>query len=126
MALSPATRGRLQATLAWLGALLLWWRIGGVLPAMLAGATGSVALLAWVSPAHYAPVQRVLDRGLHAFLAGLTWLALALIYLGVFTPLRGWRALTRRDGLQLRPDPVAGSYLRPLPPPAPERFDRQF
>jgi hypothetical protein len=106
--------------------LLLWWRIGGILPAMTAGATGSLALLAWVSPPHFAPIQRALDRVLHGLLAGLTWLLLALIYLGVFTPLRGWRALTRRDVLQLRRDPAAPTYLRALPPASPDRFDRQY
>lgn len=126
MALSPVPRARLQATLAFGGTLVLWWRFGGVLPAMAAGATGSLALLAWVSPPHFAPIQRALDRVLHALLAGLTWFLLALIYLGVFTPLRGWRALTRRDALQLQSDPSATTYLRPLPPAAPGRFDRQF
>ena len=126
MAIAPVPRARLQATLAWLGTLLLWWRIGGILPAMAAGATGSLALLAWVSPGHFAPVQRASDRALRYLLAGLTWLLLALIYLGVFTPLRGWRALTRRDGLQRQRDAAATTYLRPLPPAAPDRFDRQF
>ena len=93
---------------------------------MAAGATGSLALMAWVSPPHYAPIQRTLDRLLHALLAGLTWLILALIYLAVFTPMRGWRALTRRDPLQLRTNPAATTYLRPLPPATPDRFDRQF
>ena len=106
MALSSTARARLQATLAWTGTLVLWWRIGGIGPAMVAGATGSLALLAWVSPPHFAPIQRALDRLLHAVLSGLTWLLLAIIYLGLFTPLRGWRALTRRDTLQLRADPA--------------------
>lgn len=126
MALSPVTRARWQASLAWGGTLVLWWRIGGILPAMAAGATGSLALLAWVSPPHFAPIQRGLDRMLHAMLTSLTWVLLALIYLGLFTPLRGWRALTRRDPLQLRSDPTASSYLQSLPPAAPGRFDRQF
>lgn len=126
MALSPVTRARLQATLALTGMLVLWWRIGGIGPAMAAGAAGSLALLAWVSPPHFAPIQRALDRVLHALLAGLTWLLLALIYFGIFTPLRGWRALTRRDALQLRADPSAATYLRALPPAASGRFDRQF
>ena len=124
--LPSSSRARLQAAFAWLGTLVLWWRFGGVFPAMAAGATGSLALLAWVSPPHYAPVQRGLDRVLHALLAGLTWCLLAIIYLGVFTPMRGWRALRRRDPLQLRPDPAATTFLRPLPPGTPGRFDRQF
>lgn len=126
MAFTSTTRARLQATLAWVGTLVWWWRLGGIIPAMAAGATGSLALLAWVSPPHFAPIQRALDRVLHAVLTGLTWLALALIYLVVFVPLRGWRALTRRDPLQLRPDPAATTYLQPLPQAAPNRFDRQF
>ena len=126
MALSSPARARLQATLAWVGTLVLWVRLGGIFPAMLAGATGSLALLAWISPPHFAPIQRVLDHALHALLAGLTWGLLAVIYLGVFTPLRGWHALTRRDPLQLRPDPAATTYLRPLAPAHPDRFTRQF
>lgn len=126
MPLTSTSRARLQATLAWVGTLVLWWRLGGIVPAMAAGATGSLALMAWVSPPHFAPIQRALDRFLHAVLVGLTWLALALIYLVVFTPLRGWRVLTRRDVLELRKDSVANTYLRPLPPAAPGRFDRQF
>lgn len=93
---------------------------------MAAGATGSLALMAWISPPHFAPIQRALDRALHAVLAGLTWLLLGLIYLGLFTPLRAWRALVRRDALQLRRDPAATTYFRPLPPPPPGHFDRQF
>jgi len=126
MALAPHQRARLQASLAWIGTLVLWWRIGGIPAAMLAGAAGSLALMAWVSPPHFAPIQRALDRVLHAILAGLTWFLLALIYLGVFTPLRGWRSLTRRDDLRLRPDPSASTYLRPLRPSAPDHFDRQY
>jgi hypothetical protein len=105
---------------------LLWWRIGGVWPAAAAGVAGALALLAWSSPAHYAPVQRALDRVLHTLLAGLTWFLLAVIYFGIFTPLRGWRVLTRTDPVRRRPDPAATTYLRPLPPATPGRFDRQF
>jgi len=126
MALAPPARARFQATAACAGTLILWWRIGGFVPAVVAGLAGSLALLAWLSPPHYAPVQRVLDRVLHLLLAGLTWLLLAVIYLGVFTPLRLWRALTGQDPLQRRPDPTAATYLRPVPPATPGRFDRQF
>ena len=112
--------------MAWIGTLVLWWRNGGILPAMAAGAAGSLALLAWVSPPHFAPVQRSFDRILHMLLAGLTWLLLAAIYFIVFTPLRGWRQLSRRDPLQLGRDPAAATFLRPLPPAEPGRFDRQF
>jgi hypothetical protein len=83
-------------------------------------------VLAWLSPTHYAPVQRVLDRILHLFLTGLTWFVLGIIYLALFTPLRLWRALTRQDPLQRQRDPASTTYLRPLPPAARGRFDRQF
>ncbi len=126
MHLAPSQRARLQATLAGTATLFLWWRIGGAAAAALASLAGGLALLAWLSPRHYAPVQRALDRMLHGMLAALTWLLLALIYLGVFVPLRLWRALTGQDPLHRRPDPAAATYLRPLPPPAPGRFDRQF
>ena len=126
MAPTPATRSRLQAAAACAGALLLWTRVGGIIPAGVAGLAAGLAILAWVSPPHYRPVQRVLDRIMHTVLAGLTWLLLAVIYFGLFTPLRCWRALTQHDPLQRRSDPAAPTYLRPLPPAAPGRFDRQF
>ena len=126
MAFAPHTRASLQATLAWGGTLVLWWRIGGIAVAMLAGAAGSLALMAWVSPPHSDPIQRAFDRVLHAALAGLTWCLLALIYLAIFTPLRAWRALLRRDELQLRRNTAANTYFQPLPPAAADRFDRQF
>ncbi len=123
---SNPARARLQATLACAGTLLLWWRVGGTIPAVLAGVAGSLALLAWTNPPHYAPVQRVFDRVLHVLLAGLTWLLLAVIYFFLFTPLRLWRGLTGHDPLQRHVDPAATTYLRPLPPAVPGRFDRQF
>ena len=126
MAPPSTARARLQATAASAGTLFLWWRIGGAFPAAVAGAAGSLALLSWLSPPHYAPIQRTLDRILHRLLAGLTWFVLAILYLGIFTPIRLWRRLTGHDPLQRRPDPAAPTYLRRLPPAAPGRFDRQF
>ncbi len=80
------TRPRLQATLACVGTLVLWrWR-SGVGPAALAGVAAALALLAWVAPARYAPVQRALDRIIHL------------------------------DPLARAADPAATSYLRPLAP----------
>jgi hypothetical protein len=119
------TRPRLQATLACAGTLVLWrWR-GGPGPAALAGLAAALALVAWVAPARYAPVQRALDRGLHWLLAALTWTLLAVVYLLVFTPWHAMRRLARRDVLRRRPDPAAASYLQPLPP-GQGNFDRQF
>ena len=122
---APFTRARLQATAACAGTLVLWtWR-GGLLPATLAGIAAILALVAWVAPDRYAPVQRALDRLIHLLLTAITWTLLALVYFLVFTPLRAVRALSRRDPLARAPDPTATSYLQPLAP-GPRRFDRQF
>jgi hypothetical protein len=126
MAFAPIPRARWQATFAVAGAWLLWWRVGGLPVIVLAVLASVFALLAWLAPARYAPVQRGIDRLAHGLLGGLSWLLLGLVYFGLFTPLRIWRRLTRHDPLHLRPDPTASSYLRPLPPAAPGRFDRQF
>ena len=125
MPLASVPRARLQATLACAGTFALWaWR-GGVLPATLAGLAAALALVAWMSPARYAPVQRALDRGVHLLLTGLTWLLLGMVYLFVFTPLRVFRVLTGSDPLQRSFDRSATSYLRP-PAGSSGRFDRQF
>ena len=125
MALAPVPRARLHATLACAGTLVLGWRFGGPLTTALATLAALLAVLAWASPRHYAPVQRTLDRATHALLVVITWTALGLIYFGVFTPLRLWRALTRHDPLTLRRPPRVATYLRAIPP-TPLRFDRQF
>jgi hypothetical protein len=122
---SPA-RARLQATLAAAGGSLLWWRYGGPAFAGLAGLVCTLALLAWLAPTRYAPVQRGFDFVTRALLAALTWFVLGVVYFGVFAPLRVWRAVTRHDPLQQRADPVASSYLQPLPPTASGHYDRQF
>lgn len=119
------TRARLQATGAVIGTAAIWWWRGGLFPAALAGVAAALALVAWVSPAHYAPVQRAFDRVVHGVLAGLTWVLLGLVYFLVFTPGRILRDLRGRDPLARKPDPAAATYLRPLPPGA-GRFDRQF
>jgi hypothetical protein len=119
------TRPRLQATFACAGTLILWrWR-GGTGPAVLAGLAAALALVAWVAPARYAPIQRALDRIIHWLLTAITWVLLGLVYFLVFTPLRFVRSLAGRDPLARQPDPAAPSYLQ-LPPPGPRRFDRQF
>jgi hypothetical protein len=126
MASAPVTRSRLQATFACAGAFSFFcWRGGPVL-ATAAGITASLALLAWFSPSGYAPVQRTLDRIVHAALTALTWILLGVVYLLLFTPIRLCRAMTGNDPLQRRADSTANTYLRPLPPAVPGRFDRQF
>jgi hypothetical protein len=126
MAAPSINRARLQASLACVGTAFFWWRIGGVVSLLATGFAGVLALFAWLSPSRYAPVQRALDRILHLVLTGLTWILLALLYWGLFTPMRLWRALTKQDPLHRRPDPAATSYLRPLPPAATRNFNRQF
>jgi len=121
----PLSRPRLQATLAGVVTLALWrWR-GGPGPAALAGLAAALALVAWISPARYAPIQRALDRAIHLLLAALTWVLLGLVYFLVFTPWHAARRLAGRDVLRRRPDPAAASYLQPLPP-GQGNFDRQF
>jgi hypothetical protein len=125
MPLAPFTRARLQASAACVGTAALWWWRGGPMPATLAGIMAALAVMAWVAPARYAPVQRTLDRLIHLLLTSLTWTLLGLVYFLVFTPLRFVRSLAGRDALGRAPDPAAPSYLRP-PPGGPRRFDRQF
>lgn len=126
MALTPISRARLQATLACGGACTLFlWR-GGFGPAVAVSVTALLALMAWIIPRAYAPVQRGFDRVIHLALTAFTWLLLGLLYLLVFTPLRLGRAVFGRDPLQRRPDSAATTYLRPVPPAATNRFDRQF
>ena len=126
MSLAPVTRARLQASLACIGTLVIWqWR-GGLLPAAVAGFAAALALLAWTSPARYAPVQRALDSGVQLVLAALTWLILGVVWLLVFTPLRAVRALTGSDPLRRSFDRTAESYLQSPTAGSAGRFDRQF
>lgn len=119
-------RARLQATIAALLALAVWWWLGGVfMTAVLIVATG-FALLAWLAPAAYVPVHRVGERLAHLTAGSVSWLLLGAAYLSLFVPLRLWRALTGQDVLGLRRDCRAASYLRPLPPPRPRRFERMY
>lgn len=126
MAHAPFFRARIQATAACLGGFVLWWRLGGVVGAAAAGLTTALAVFAWLMPARYAVVQRRLDWLTRMLVAGVSWLLLGLLYFCLFTPLRGWRALTRHDALQLKADPSKITYLNPLPPATPGRFKRQF
>jgi hypothetical protein len=126
MAFTPAARARLQASLAASGALVIWWWRGGNLPPILFGLLAVLAMLAWVAPRRYAPVQRALDRIVNGALAALTWLLLGMVYFGLFAPWRLWRAIIRKDPLDRRYDAGAATYLRAVPPGATGRFDRQF
>lgn len=122
---APVTRARLQATVAVAGTGFLFWRFNHAVPFALFVLAILLAALAWLSPRHYAPLQRAFNSLLHAFLTVLTWTILGLVYFGLFTPLRLFRTLTRRDPLALRRPPTHDSYLRPLPT-TPPRFERQF
>lgn len=129
MDLTAFTRARLQATLAVLMTTLLWWYHRGPVSAALAAVATLLASLAWLSPSHHAPFQRLLDRSARLLVAGFSWLALALVYFGVFTPLRWVRACVGRPLLTLRPNRqpgAAATYLQPLPPRPRQHFERQF
>jgi hypothetical protein len=125
MPLTPHARARLHATIAVAGTGFLFWRFQGPLSLTLFVLASAFAILAWLAPRRYLPVQRAFDFLIHAFLAAFTWTVLALVYFGLFTPLRFVRTLTHRDPLALRRPPAHDSYLTPLPATSP-RFDRQF
>lgn len=116
---------RLQATVAVIVTSTLWLWHRSPLPAALAIIAAVLALIAWISPATYAPFSRAFERLGHAVLVVFTWLSLGLVYFGVLTPIRLWRSLLRRDPLQRRFDPAAKTYLRHLPQTPPD-FTRQF
>ena len=126
MAFARASRARLQATLAWVGSGFLWYHRPSLITESVVIVATTLALLAWFLPTAYAPVQRVLDGASRALLTGLTWFLLGVVYFGLFTPLRLWRAISRNDPLRLRADSSATTYLQPLAPGATDRFDRQF
>jgi hypothetical protein len=127
MASGSLARARWQAALACGGAALLAWRTPA--PAVFALVAATLLMLAGAIfvPQRYAPVQRALDRAVGAVLAALSWALLALIYFGVFTPLRFVRAIAGGSWLARGPASVrTGSAFLTLPPPALRRFDRQF
>ena len=116
---------RLEATVAGVVSLSLWLLTGHVWAAITAAVFSLLALLAWFLPRWHAPVHRLLQRGARAVAVGFSWFVLALVYFGVFTPFRCWRALRGHAALALGPDSTQATYLADLPPGAP-RFDRQF
>ncbi len=129
MALATFSRVRLQASTASALTATLWYFRGGPVTATLAATAFALALLAWLSPRRHAPVQRILDRGIHLFLTAFSWLVLGLVYFGVFTPLRLLRSLARYELMPCRPNrqsPTNTTYLQPLPPSSPRHFERQF
>lgn len=126
MTFSPASRARLQASLAFAGAILLCRRRGGAAWSIVLGIAGMLALLAWLSPTRYAPIQRALDALTRLLLGAFTWLILGVIYFGLFAPWRLCHRVLHRSSLPLRPDPRMPSYFQPLPSATRRRFDRQF
>jgi hypothetical protein len=118
-------RPRLQSTLALAITTALWLWHRTPFPATLALIAAALALLAWISPAAYAPFARAFEKLGHAVLVAFTWLALGAVYFGVFPPLRLWRTLRRFDPLQRAYNPSVPTYLRPLPQ-TPPNFTRQF
>ena len=126
MSHASALRARWQASLACVVTFVLWrWDEGLIAGAFAIGAA-VLALLAWCFPRQYEPISRWLDRFAHAFLVTCTWVALGVVYFGLFVPMRLWRAMRGSDPLQLKRDPQRKSYLLPLKPRASRHFERQF
>lgn len=89
MTLNPSnSRMRTQATVAAAVSTLIYWRVGGTGPLMLALTLGGLAVLAWAVPAGYRPVFILLDRVIQILVQGVSWVLLALVYFGIFTPFR--------------------------------------
>jgi hypothetical protein len=127
MASASLTRARWQAALACGGATVLWWRTHAGAAMGLVAVTSIMLAGAWLAPRLYAPVQQALDRLLGTLLQALSWAILAVVYFGVFTPLRAVRAIMGGSWLTRNPrtDPETSSFSA-LPPSAIGRFDRQF
>ena len=119
-------RARVQATAAFVGGLVLWWRVGGVYLAVLAGVLALLTLLAWIAPERYKPMQRVFDMITRVFVAGFSWVMLGLVYFCLFTPIRLIGSMMGRDPLRLKPGRSNATYLSELPSAQTGRFDRQF
>ncbi len=126
MRLTSFSKARLQATVAALLALALWLWLRGLFATCVLIVASGLAVLAWLAPQAYAPVHRGILRLAHATAAVVSWLLLALAYLGMFVPLRLWHALTGKDLLGLRRDARAATYLRAIPPPRPRHFERMY
>ena len=117
-------RSRLQTLAGFFIALTIWWLTRHAVALVAVVIAGTFTALAWLAPALFAPIQRALDAVVRGIVAAVSWILLALVYFGVFCPIRLWRAVTGADPLRKRRDPSAASYLTPAPTPS--RFDRQF
>jgi hypothetical protein len=126
MAHASFARARLQATVAFVGGLVLWWRFGSGWSMAAVGVLAVLALLAWLAPERHQPVQHAFDWLTRRLVAGFTWLILGVVYFGLFTPIRLLGALTGRDALGQKPNRSVKTFLRPLPPVSTGRFGRQF
>lgn len=126
MNLHTHTKARLQATVGVAVTLALWAWTRSIAAAVLMGMASTLALLAWIAPRTHTPVQRVLDALAHAIAVAISWVVLALVYGAVFVPIRAVRFLAQRDPLGRRSPALEGSYLRPLPKPRSDRFERMY
>jgi hypothetical protein len=126
MPLAPANRARLHAVLACTGIVIVWWRFPSPLTWAMLALASVLALIACFAPGAYVPIQRGLDAFTRMLLMAVTWALLAVVYFGLFTPLRIWRLLIGKDPLNLGRSPLSRtpSYLQPSP--AASRFERQF
>lgn len=126
MADSSPFRMRLQASMAAIGVTVLWWRWGGRPLAGISILFALLALVAWISPRRYLPVQRIIDFLVHLLVSTLSWVLLGLVYFGVFTPLRFFFQLTGKDFLARLPAKGRDSSLVPLSDGVPDHFKRQY
>jgi hypothetical protein len=119
------------AQFAWIGtavlALLAFWHFGPVLTPCLLAAALVLGLTGTVRPAGL--------RGLYVGLltvtapigAAVSFVLLAVIYYGVFTPVAAVFRLLGRDALQRRLQPELASYWEPRRPvTGPRRYLRQY
>lgn len=113
------------AVAAAIGGSLAWWHWRSPWFAALAVLTVVLLVLAVGWPRGYAPVYRVLDRGVQTFLQGVTWLLLGVVFLLVFVPGRLWLALRRHDPLARRSGASTWREFRPRKDPA-SHFRAQF
>ena len=125
MNLPSPFRARLQVTLGCVGAVAIWWWRGGAVTAVVAGIAGVLALVAWLAPTRFAPIQRSIDRGLHFVLVVLTWILLGFVYFLIFTPFRFATGRGRSNQRYWRQRPETESFLQSCRSSL-SRFDRQY
>ena len=117
---------RLQTTIAVVIGALLWWRVGGRTFAIVFSVASVAAAVAWVSPRHFRPIQRALDFVTQLIVKAISWLLLAVVYFGVFTPGRLFFRLRGKELLARKPAHGEATALVPLAEMPADHFKRQY